>query len=204
MKKYKILIFILLSFCPYFISAKTCDLKEISDKKKLAREVAFSYEYYFVGNNIYYDVTISNILDDLYIKDIKTGKTYSKTEETIKKVSDNQRLTFEVYSKECNELIATKFLSLPAYNQYYNNPLCDGISEFQYCHKWGIVSSSITPEVLKKKVEEYRSSLKEDEIEVINHETKITGFYVFLVLTIFILLLTFKIIVYGKKEKDFI
>lgn len=204
MKKYRLLIFILLSFCPCLISAKTCDLKEISDKKKLAREISFSYEYYFVGNNIYYDVTIANVLDDLYVKDTKTGKTYSKKEEVIKNNINNQRLTFEVYSKECDELVATKFLSLPAYNPYYNDPLCEGISEFQYCHKWGIVSSSVTPEVLKAKTEEYRLSLKEKEPEVINYETNITGFYVFVALIILFLLLTFNMIVHDKREKDFI
>ena len=204
MKKYIITMLILLSFFPLFIEAKSCDWAEISDKKNLAREINWSYEYYFSDNDVYFDITATNILEDLYIKDLKSGKTYNDKEMTIKKVLNNQKLSFEIYSKNCNELIASKEMSLPAYNKYYGSEYCKGISEFSYCRKWGVVSLSVTEEVLKAKTDEYRNSLKTIEVEPTKYETKVTGFYVFVGLTILFLLLVLNKIVRGKKEKDFI
>ena len=204
MRKYVLVTLILLSFFPFFITAKTCDWADISEEKNLAREINWSYEYYFSGGDIYFDITATNILEDLYVKDLKTQKVYSTKEFTIKKVLNNQKLTFEIYSKNCGELIATKEMSLPAYNKYYGTEYCQGISEFSYCRKWGIVSMVTNEEVLKNKTEEYRKDLETDDIEPQKYETNITGFYIFVALAILCLTLILNVIIYGGREKDFV
>jgi len=198
------MLLILLSFSQFYIRAISCDWAEISAKKNLAREINWSYEYYFSNDDIYFDITATNILEDVYVKDVKNNKIYNNKEFTIKKVLNNQKLTFEIYSKECNELIMTKEMSLPAYNKYYASTYCEGINEFSYCRKWGVIGSSVNEEILKEKTIEYRNSLKNTEENITNYETNITGFYVFVVLTILVLLLIFNMIIYQKKEKDFI
>ena len=43
---------ILLSLLPVSIAAKDCDWSEISDKKNLARNISWSYEYYLAKNEL--------------------------------------------------------------------------------------------------------------------------------------------------------
>ncbi len=205
MKRHIMFMLIIMSFLPSLVLAKECDWSEISAKKNLARSINWTYEYYLEDNVMYFDVTAVNIYEDLYVKDLSTDKIYSNNEFTLKKLTDNQKISFEIYSKDCNKLIATKDMSLPAYNSYYGTDYCDGISEFSSCRKWGILSSSITEDVLKKQTDDYRASLlNQKNVEPIKYETNITGFYVFIVLAIIALMMLLIFILHDKREKDFI
>ena len=204
MKKYIKIMFILFSW-PIIINAKECDWSEISAKKNLARNINWIYEYYLKNNSMYFDITATNIYEDLYIKDTSNGKTYNSKEITLRAIPDNKKISFEIYSRTCNEIISTKDIVLPAYNRYYGTSYCEGISEFSLCRKWGILSSSTTEEVLKKQTDEYRKLLSAPiEIEQKQYETNITGFYIFVSLIIFVLLMFLVSIFHSKREKDFI
>ena len=204
MKKCVRFMLFLLSLVPLLATAKECDWSEISAKKNLAKEISWSYEYYLDNNNMYFDVTATNVFEDLYVVDETTGNRYTKGEFIIKKLSDNQKLVFDIYSKDCEEQIATKDISLPAYNKYYGTEYCKGISEYTYCKKWQTLSSSITEEVLKNKTNEYRKSLEEDSTEIIRYGTNSPSFYIFSGIVIFALILLLIFIIRGRREKDFI
>jgi len=202
MRKSIIVILVILSFCPFFVSAKECDLIEQNSKRSLANNIKWSYEYYLKNNKMYFDLTFNNVYGDLYLKD-SNNKTYNKSEFTIKGLSDNQKLSFEIYSKSCG-FISNKTISLPAYNTYYGTSYCEGIKEFRICQKWGVLGS-ISEEKIKEETEEYRKSLsreiKEDPIE---YKTDITGFYVIVGLIEVSLIMVLIFIFRKKREKDFI
>ena len=204
MKKCVMIILVVLSFLPVFIKAKECDWGEISAKKNLARNIDWSYEYYLENNKMYFDITISNVYEDLYIVDTTTSKKYAKSEFTINKIADNQKLKFEIYSSECDEQVATKDISLPAYNKYYGTEYCEGIKEFSSCKKWQILNSSVTEDVIKQKTNEYRENLNKTSTKVIEYETNSSNFYVFVGLVLLALTLLLIFIIRGRREKDFI
>lgn len=204
MKKYVKIILLLLSFLPSSILADSCDWAEISAKKNLARNISWSYEYYVKNNKMYFDITVSNVYEDLYVVDNSSKKTYSKTEFIIKELSDNQKLSFDIYSKKCGEVVATKEISLPTYNKYYTSEYCKGISEFSYCKKWQTLSSTITEEVLKKQTDEYRKGLEEKQVKVIEYGATSSNFYVIVGLILLALVIFLVLIFRKKREKDFI
>ena len=204
MKKGLKIIAIILSFLPIIVSAKECDWAEISNKKTLARNISWSYEYYIVKNKMYFDITVSNVYDDLYVIDLRTGKKYTKKEFVIEKLSDNQKLQFEIYSQECKEQVATKDIALPTYNKYYGTSYCEGISEFSSCKKWQTLSSSITEEVLKEQTNEYRESIANPKVEVIEYGNQESNFYIFIGLILFSLILLLIFTIRGKREKNFV
>ena len=205
MRKYIKIMFAILSFCPFFISAKECDWAAISDKKSLVKNIDWSYEYYLIKDKMYFDITATNVYEDLYVVDKNSGKKYTQSEFKIEKVADNQKLKFEIYSKNCNnEVVGTKEISLPSYNKYYGTEYCKDISEFTYCKKWQTLSSSITESVLKKQTTEYRNSLKESSVEVITYKTNSANFYIFTGLAMLLLIMLLIFIVRERHEKDFI
>ncbi len=205
MKNFIKTLFIMLSLLPLFISARECTWAETSSEKKLASNIKWTIEYHLKNNKMYFDVTVSNVFGNLYIKDLKNGKTYKKSEFVINDYTDNQKISFEVYTKLCNEVVMTKNITLPAYNKYYTHVYCSGISEYSLCRKWGLLSSSITEKELKIQTDEYREqkSLKQ-ELEPKRYETKISGFYAFSALAIIILLMILVFMHRTKRKKDFI
>ena len=68
MKKYIKIMLILLSFLPSFALAKECNWSEKSVKKSLANNISWSYEYYLKNNKMYFDITVSNVYEDLYLQ----------------------------------------------------------------------------------------------------------------------------------------
>ena len=198
-------VLIVLSFLPFLIKAKECDWSEKSFEKNLAANIGWSYEYYTKNNKMYFDITATNIYEDLYIVNDDTKEKYSGSEVVVRNVSDNQKLHFLVYSKICEEQVADKYITLPVYNPYHDTEYCKGISEFSLCSKWIPVSSSMTEKMVKQQTDEYREKLaKPVVIERIKYETDITCFYVFIALIIIALTLLLVFIIRGKREKDFI
>ncbi len=195
---------ILLSFLPSFVFAKECDWAEISAEKNLARNISWSYEYYLKNNQMYFDITVSNVYGNLYIIDTSTGKKYEKTEFTIKGIKDNSKISFDIYSKKCEVSVGSKDISLPTYNKYHGTEYCKGISEFSACKKWQTLSSTITEEVLKKQTSEYREELANPKVDVVEYENATSNFYVIIGLILLALIVLLIFIIRGKREKDFI
>ncbi len=205
MKKCIKYMLVLLSLLPFLVSAKDCDWGEEAEKRNLARNISWAYEYYLVKNEMRFNIIVSNLYEDLYIIDTSTSKKYTKSEFVIENLADNQKLSFEIYSKECNDRnVGSKDIALPKYNKYYGTKYCEGISEFSSCRKWQTLSASITEEVLKKQTDEYRESLKKPDVKVIEYESNATYFYIFAGLALFGLTLLLIFIVREKHEKDFI
>ena len=67
----------------------------------------------------------------------------------------------------------TYYANTPAYNQYYNDPVCQDVREYKLCQKW--LKTGLTHDEFVKQVNEYKESIKEDQVTTIN-PTKTPGF----------------------------
>ena len=79
MKKYRIILLIFICL-PFIVKARECTAKEINDLRKLNSYVNFSYEYYFIDDDIYFDITYTNLNSDLYMIDSSTNIKYTLKE----------------------------------------------------------------------------------------------------------------------------
>lgn len=204
MKKKLLVILALLSFFPFIVNAKSCSDTQINDKKTLASKIDWAYEYYLKNNKMYFDVIVTNVFEDLYIINVQNGKKYNNSEFVIQKLSDDQKMTFEIYSKNCNSLVSIKELYLPKYNTFYGTKYCEGISEFSYCGKWSNLGNSIDANTLKEETDKYRQSLIPSTTETVMYETNITGFYIFISLILISLSLLLIVLKVGRIKKNFI
>lgn len=203
MRKVTIWLFLIVML-PVKILARECTDRELANLKKIAANINYSYEYYLNKNKMYFDVTISNVYENIYILDVATDKKYSKTEFTIESKTDGQVLKFEIYSKTCDELLTTKTINLPAYNKYYQSSYCEGIREYKYCSKWG--NYNFSEQEFAKMTKEYKESIliPEKEPEIITYKTEVRGFYVFISLFLLILLMYILFLFRKKHQKDII
>jgi len=203
MKRIKILL-MLIVLLPVKLMAQECTDKQLADLKKIASNINYSYEYYLDSNNMYFDITIANVYNNIYILDTQTNKKYTTQEFTIKRKKDAQTLKFEIYSKTCNTLLTTKTIVLPAYNKYYGSSYCEGISEYKYCSKWN--KYNLTEKEFEKLIAEYKKEILNPTIEEknITYKTEIRGFYVFIILILLILIMLLIAIFRKKREKDII
>ena len=141
----KLIIIIILLF-PSIVLARTntsCDYTLLANIKKLASNVNTTYTYKIVDNEVYFDITLTNITNDMYFIDNTTDKTYhySDTNNGVITISNYEsgKVSFTFYSNnsECmGEKLKVKYVNLPYYNEFYSYEECKGIEEFNLCNKW--------------------------------------------------------------------
>lgn len=171
-----ILIVSLLFLLPISVQAKantSCDYTLLANLKSLASNINISYDYYIESNEAYFNVTINNITPDIYIVDNVTNVIYnyqntSAGEVIINNYKDVTKLQYSVYSSDnnCNgELLSTLYITLPTYNQYSSNPVCDDIKDYSLCQRWNPFNG--THEDFITRVNNYKNSkvVEEDPIE---------------------------------------
>lgn len=165
MKKFIWTILVLMTCIPKVNAL--CDYKLRANEKELASNVAFDYEY-IEGQEVTFNVTVSNLFGGLILQD-PNGKTYQNQEEiVIKGFKEGTTLLFTLLSPtdECStNILYTKYITLPSYNPFYNDPVCEGI-DFSLCNKWVKVTyshSKFVEEVNKYKHQEGLDEKKEEE-----------------------------------------
>lgn len=129
------LLLILIVLSPKHIKA-SCSDSEIIRLQKLASNVNITYTAN--ENTQKFDIIITNLKNDLVLKDVYSNKIYNTNREVIIKNAGSGQYTFMIYAntKCSNDYIKTKYIQLPYYNMYYNSQYCNGISEYAYCSKW--------------------------------------------------------------------
>lgn len=219
MKRKVLVIFIMFLICKSNVLGITyaeCSSSTISRLKSLISNINISYSYRIENNTAYYDVTLTNVPEDVYFIDLETSKEYRywntiNGEITIKNYTGKSG-KYKFYSAlvECYGVsLGDKYYNFPIYNIHYNDPLCDGISNFSLCKKW--VNKLYSSYEFQKRVSTYKASLNDEEIEeetIIYEKTlfdKIVEFYVkyyYLVLGV-IIILCWTIIVINKRKNSF-
>ena len=176
----KIWLFILLLVFPLsvFARAKTgCDYTLLSKLKKYTSNVSIIYDYKIENNEAYFNVTISNLVPEIYVLDEVSGTRYyydstNNGELVISNIKDVKKIKIKILSNnsECNdELLLTHYVTLPVYNKYSTDPLCDGLEDYKLCYTF--LDTDISYDEFKQKIEEYK---KEKPAEKEEEKKKIT------------------------------
>lgn len=213
----KIILFFLINFFPFSLSALTyggCDYSDVSRMKSIVTNINLSYDYKIISNEVYFDVTISNLTDDIYFYDTSTEKKYYYSDTNNGEiVIPDYNITsgsYKFYSakNECFGVsLGTKYYNFPVYNKYYNDPLCADIPNYSLCQKWGYVNYSQNE--FEQMIFEYKNGKPEEEDNKIIVEYKKTFLekvidiyvkYYYLFLGLLILLCTVVIIINNKKN----
>lgn len=188
-----------------------CSNSENVNLKDMAGNIRITYV--FKEENATFDITLSNIRGEFYVK-TPTNQILSSTgtDITVGGYAPGQSYGFKVYttSPNCpNKILLTKYATVPSYNRFYNDDVCKDATEYHYCQKW--VKHSYDHDAFVKVVNQY----KEDKIkkQEVKEEEKIKGFYDYLldiytqyyyvILPIFIILCIIVIIQKKKKEEFF-
>ena len=141
-----------------------CKYSNLSRYKSLASNISTTYDYVEENNTLTFSITLVNLNENLYIVDNTTQKVYnySENELTISGYTPGITVKYSVYTKDidCSDiLLYTIRVVLPAYNKFYSDPICEGISNYMYCQKW--FSHNLDYETFKNRVTDYKNSLNE-------------------------------------------
>ena len=140
-----------------------CEYSDVSRMKQLVTNINVTYNYRIVNNIAYFDITLTNLTNDMYVLDnVNKLKYYNivNGELTIYNYTTDS-VTFKIYSNksECRDiLLGSKYASLPIYNVYYNSDICKEMEGFSYCNKW--VSKAYTYAEIEKAIYDYNESQK--------------------------------------------
>lgn len=164
MKKY---IFIIVLMFIFSIDVKAdCSYGDIAKYKSYVSNINATYDYRIVDSSAYFDVTISNIPNNVYMTDITTGITYNtfvNNEITISNYSLD-KVTYKFYYSDCdNTYLGSKYVNFPSYNPYSTEPLCEGIEEYKLCKKW--LDNNYSYEQFEREIEKYKKSLEPEKVE---------------------------------------
>lgn len=170
------------------VSAK-CEYSQISRLKSIVSNINLIYDYYISDNKAYFNITISNIVPEIYFVDSNSNITYTYND-TIdgEIVIYGYRATkgaYRFYSalNDCyGTKLSNKYYQMPTYNNYYTDPLCQENKNYSLCQKWAKVNHSYSE--LKKSIEMFKKENnavedKQDEVNVYRNGTlqRIVTFY---------------------------
>ena len=170
MKKKIILIlfmFFLFRTNTYALTYTGCDASTVARMKQIVSNVNTTYNYRIVNNKAYFDLTISNLTNDIYVTDNLFGREYynfSNGELTIRGITTSS-ITIKYYSRknECRGLmLGIKYEQFPIYNQYHTHEVCKDMEGFSYCEKW--VKKAYTLDEIKAAIKKYNEGLNEPDI----------------------------------------
>ena len=209
-----LLFFSILMLLPISCKALECDFTEKARLKSLASNINTSYIPVENGNTITCNVTISNIYPGLIVVDATTGNQYyydenrqNPGEVVITGLNPDKTYRYEIYStnEECNDSsLNIYYVTLPAYNSYYKDPICEGLSDYKLCNKW--LKTDMSYEEFIKEVTDYKNSLNQPD----KTETKDNGelnpilefiyqyYYIFIAL--FVIAIIY--IIYVRRKRD--
>lgn len=157
----KKIIFSVLLFVPFIVSARSCSYTEIADLKKVASNITSKYEY-VMGDDVTFNITLTNLNDQIYIVDGGKRYDYTQNELTISGYKNGSKVKYYVYAVKCDKvLLNTIIINLPTYNKYYQDKVCEGASNYQLCQKW--VNVDLDYDSFVSKVNKYKASLINQE-----------------------------------------
>lgn len=157
----KVICLFLLLFIPSnFVDAK-CMYNDIANLKKMAANVNYSYEYKITNNDAIFNITLTNLVKDIYFIDTNKNKTYQnkKGELILKNYKSGDTVIYNFYPNDPDCLdtpLYTLRIVLPKYNEFYTQPICKGAEEYSLCQKWS--SHNLDLLTFKSKVEQYKNS----------------------------------------------
>lgn len=159
-----------------------------------------------------YNLIFNNVTEDFYLQDKLTNNIYNRdlieNGTLIVKDIEGGAIEFDIYYEVCSSRHMKSIkTNLPKYNTYSSSALCEGIpeEEVEMCGSW--YQGEIQEEILKQKVETYKETLKQQELEKEKSNTtfnKIKNFlldyYIYIIITIVLVVIITTIIAIRKKQ----
>ena len=192
-----------------------CSNSEKANLKALATNISVSYDYKINNNKATFDVTISNLLPNMYFIAEDGNKYYSTTinngEITFYNLIQDHSFRFDVYGNgDCDdELLYTFYAVTPTYNRFYTLKVCDNAKEYKLCQRW--VKHSLTQKEFISDVNDYINN--RDEKTNVEEENKINPFsyvlnfiemyYIHIIIIIVVIVIIVKYIKYKKDTFGF-
>ena len=140
--KLRYVICFLLLLIPFRVLATDCDFNDINKYQSLASNINFNYDFEESNNDVTFNIIITNMPEELYIKS-EDGKTFSYrtlgSSETTLYGYKSGEYSFKIYTydEKCNgEVFGTNYITLPYYNKYYKDKVCDDAKDYKLCQKW--------------------------------------------------------------------
>ena len=164
-----------------------CEYSEVARLKSIVSNINISSDYYIKDNRAYFNITINNVVPEIYFIDSTTGEkyTYNNSSDGEIIIYDNFQSSghYDFYSAldKCYGVkLSNKYYNLPTYNSYYTDPLCKANPNYSLCKKWADVNYSY--DEFKMVIQEYNDNKnKKDDNLVVYEETildMIVKFYI--------------------------
>lgn len=201
MKKYLLtFIFICFVLFPGKAYARCSDV-EFGKLQKIAANISYSTVYREENGKVVFDITLTNVTNDVYLYDfIGRRNIYgSNNPITLYGYNSGATINYTVRSNSNNcrgETLRTILVTLPSYNPYYTDELCEGISSYSLCNRW-YNTQNLSYEDFEKQVKNYRKKLEAVEEPVEEPEEQptwqsilinmFTKYYVFILVPIIII-----------------
>lgn len=208
MKYLKILICLIILF-PICVKGAICSNADKVRLQKLAQNITTDYDYEEKDGNVIFSFNFHNLNNDLYLVDTKNDKRYYYSGEKLTLGGFNSDTTYKFGVRSSNVLCDSSvlyyiYITTPAYNPYYNDPICNGIS-YKYCNKWQ--KNTFSYEEFIKNVEDFKIINKEiiGENDVKGLFDIILDFYIkyyYIILPIFIVIIIIYIFIIDRKKNN--
>ena len=204
------------SFSVKALSYGGCEYSEISRLRNFVSNINLSFDYYIQDNQAYFDITISNLIPDIYFVDSVSGNTYYYSnsydgEITIKGNKHNGHYKFYSALEKCYGIkLSSKYYKLPTYNTYFTDTLCQQNKNFSLCQKWINVNYSYNE--FKKMIDEYNNQHEDegvaDNTQVIYEKTildELVNFYTqyYYIILISIIVVCVVIMIISRRKNKF-
>lgn len=190
-----ITLILLLNICMFLnisveaFSYSGCTYSEVARLRSIVSNINISYDYYVKDSNVYFNITLNNLVPNLYFIDSNNESKFYTYNDTVDgeitiptNTYSNGNFVFYSALTSCPDLkIGTKYYNLPKYNFYHNSELCKDISEYSLCKKWTYVNYSRNE--FERLVDEYkyRKALENTKLEIDYDESffsKLIKFYI--------------------------
>ena len=165
-KKAFMMLFICLLLFPFSIKA-FCYSKDKVKFQKLAENI--DYTYVFDENTKTFNIIFTNLQTSLSLN----GVIYPNQETTLTGFIPGNSYNFVVKTNDStcyDEMIKTIYVTLPIYNANYNDPLCQGLHDYDVCQKWGKYIGSRSE--FEKQIQKIKASIDENDDQSSEEEYK--------------------------------
>lgn len=165
-KKAFMMLFICLLLFPFSIKA-FCYSKDKVKFQKLAENI--DYTYVFDENTKTFNIIFTNLQTSLSLN----GVVYTNQETTLTGFIPGNSYNFVVKTNDStcyDEMIKTIYVTLPIYNANYNDPLCQGLHDYDICQKWGNYISDRSE--FEKQIQKINTSVNENDNQISEEEYK--------------------------------
>lgn len=212
MKKYITFLVLSLLLFPRVIEAADCSHETVSNYSKILGNINYTYRYREENKKAKFDIILLNVPTDFYVRDEVTDKYYMSDgkEMVFSSYEPNATYRFEVFPdiNACSDIGARYiYVTVPGYNPYYNDPVCDGVTNYQYCNRW--FQNNLSYKDFVAEVTAYKERRKTEEVisdKKVNRDTMnyILDFlkrYYMIILPI-IIVSTIGYIIYHNRRDD--